>query len=131
MKTSSFCIAALLGFAFSRPALAQVVLPGTPGGAPDGAPSTSVPVTGGRPGTPIGNTDRSAVPAGVPTGTVPLNATTPVGATRSGDPIYPNGVPARNLDGGTQRADQPRRSGTPAVPGSQPTKRLFKGRSRN
>lgn len=130
MKTRSLCILALLGFAFSRPALAQVVVPGTPGATTTGVPTTTGAPIGGTPGTPIiGGTDRSAgLPTGVPTGTVPLNATTPIGATGTGQPIYPNGVPARNLDGGTQRADQPRTNGRPAVSGSQPTKSLFKKR---
>ena len=54
------------------------------------------------------------------TGTVPPNATTPIGT--SGTTMYPNGVPTRNVDGGTLRSDQP--VGGQVTPGSQPTRRL-------
>jgi len=63
----------------------------------------------------------------IPPNAVPPNATTPTDAQGA---IYPNGVPARNVNGGTQRADQPRTGGVrmPAVTGSQQPYRLHKGR---
>ncbi|RZK58898.1 MAG: hypothetical protein EOO59_08105 [Hymenobacter sp.] len=75
----------------------------------------SIPAAGvpGRPGR-----STNTVPS-----VAPDNTTRPAGITGS---LYSNGLPARNMEGGTQRADQPR-SGQ-AIPGAQPTKRLHKGR---
>ncbi|RYY18699.1 MAG: hypothetical protein EOO36_07550 [Cytophagaceae bacterium] len=65
----------------------------------------------------------------MPTNPVPASATTPTDADGA---IYanPNGVPTRNVNGGTQRADQPRvgTMGMPAVSGSQQPYRIHKGR---
>lgn len=69
----------------------------------------------------------SSLPSAVPPGMVPASATTPTSTSTTG-PLYPDGVPARNVENGTQRADQPR-SGNPAVTGAQPTKRLNKRRT--
>lgn len=117
MKTYTLLGAALLALAFSRPALAQNDLPSI-SNVPNAAgvpaiPASSIP---GRPGRST-NT--------VPTVT-PVNGTRPAGITGS---LYSNGLPARSIDGGTQRADQPRVG--QAVPGAQPTKRLHKGRTRS
>lgn len=114
MKPYQLLGAALLGAALSRPASAQTTVP-TPG---------NVSNTAGLPGTPANG---AAGPG--PTGTAPTNAVTPTTIAPAGtsEPIYPTGVPARNLDGGTQRADLPI-GGNQATPGSQPTKRIHKGR---
>ncbi|MGI4862705.1 MAG: hypothetical protein ACRYFZ_02195 [Janthinobacterium lividum] len=105
MKPHTLLGAALLGLVLGGSALAQT----TPTRATR-APSTGLP---------------SASP---PSATVPANATTPTDAEGA---IYSNsnGVPARNVTGGTQRADQPR-VGTmpPAVSGSQQSHRIHKGR---
>lgn len=108
MKPHIVLGAALLGLALGRPALAQTTAPH----ATRRAPSTGLP---------------SAPPPG---SSVPANATTPTDANGA---IYanPNGVPARNVNGGTQRADQPRvgsMSMPPATSGSQQPYRIHKGR---
>ena len=80
----------------------------------------------GRAQTPAASKAGTSLPSTVPPGMVPANATTPTGTSGQ---LYPaNGVPTRNIDGGTQRADQPV-GGNAAVTGSQPTKRLHKGRA--
>ncbi|MGI4872822.1 MAG: hypothetical protein ACRYFX_16815 [Janthinobacterium lividum] len=127
MKTPSFLLAALLGCALSRPAAAQVMPSGTAGTPTNGTIGTPATASPGSPV--IGGTGRTdGLPTGVPAGQVPTNATTPTGIS---GPLYPKGVPTRNVDGGTQRADQPMggmRGGMPATTGSQPTKTLRKGR---
>lgn len=108
MNTLGLFAAALLGLAASLSARAQ-----TPTVAPPAAST----------GTALGGT---SLPSAAPPGRVPASATTPTGISGQ---LYPNGeVPTRNVNGGTQRADQPRR-GRAAVTGSQPTKSLGKGRS--
>ncbi|MDJ0364143.1 hypothetical protein QMK33_03190 [Hymenobacter sp. H14-R3] len=112
MKTSQLFGAALLGLAISFSAHAQ-----TPVRSTAGAPVAPNPA-----GMPNGlNT--------VPAGAVPANATTPIGS--SGGRLYPVGsVPTRNVNGGTQRADQPTiGTGRPATIGGQPTRRINKGRA--
>jgi hypothetical protein len=123
MKTSHFFAAALLGLATSFSAHAQTPVVGAPGaiGTP-GAPATPAAGMGtivpGQPGT--------MAPGTVGTGVVSPNATTPMSTT--GGTLYPNGgVPTRNVDGGTLRADQP--MANPAVPGSQPTRSLNRSRT--
>ncbi len=105
MKLHILLGAALLGLAIGHSVQAQTPAPGT-----RRAPSTGLP---------------SAPPPGP---SVPANATTPTDANGA---IYanPRGVPARNVNGGTQRADQPR-VGTmpPATNGSQQSYRIHKGR---
>lgn len=112
MKPIQLFGAALLGLALPFSALAQ-----TPAMSPAGAPVQTNPA-----GMPNGlNT--------IPAGAVPDNATTPIGS--SGDRLYPvGGVPNRNVNGGTQRADQPTiGNGRPATIGGQPTRRIGKGRT--
>jgi hypothetical protein len=105
MRLSTSFAAALLGLGLSYSAAAQT--PAAP--SIQRAPGTGLP---------------SAPPPGAG---VPANATTPTGAVRA-ETLYPNGVPARNLSGGTQRADQPIRR-NPPVMGGQPGKSLRKNRS--
>jgi len=116
MKTLHLFGAALLGLTLSSPAFAQADVP-TVSSVPNAAGVPSIPAATipGRPG-------RST--STVPTVT-PANGTRPTGITGS---TYANGLPDRNIDGGTQRADQPRAG--QAMPGAQPTKRLHKGRPR-
>jgi hypothetical protein len=112
MKISQILAAALLGLAFGHPALAQTT-PRTPAGAV------------ARPGS---LKEPNGIIGTIPPGAVPTNATTPTDAEGV---IYPNGVPARSLTGGTQRADQPavgRGIRLPAVTGSQQPYRIHKGR---
>lgn len=123
MKVSHFFAAALLGLATTFSAHAQTPVVGAPGaiGTP-GAPATPVNGAGtvvpGQPGT-MGTST-------VGTGIVPPNATTPMGTT-SGT-MYPSGgVPARSVDGGTLRTDQP--MANPAVSGSQPTRSINRSRT--
>lgn len=104
MKLYTLVGFALLGLLLSRPAAAQT--PATL--RAQRAPSTGLP---------------SAPPPGA---SVPANATTPTGVVRA-ETLYPNGVPARNTEGGTQRADQPIRRNPPVV-GGQPSKSLRKSR---
>jgi hypothetical protein len=115
MKTHNLLGAALLGLVLSSTASAQTTAPG------------NVSNTAGLPSTPA----NGALGPG-PSGAVPTNAVTPTTVAPAGTtgPIYPTGVPVRNLDGGTQRADQPI-GGNQAVPGAQPTKRLHKGRDKS
>lgn len=122
MKTSQIFAAALLGLGLSFSAHAQTPVVGTPGTmTTPGAPATPATGTGtivpGQPSTVAPGTGVGPV---IGTGTVPPNATTPIGT--SGTTMYPNGVPARNIDAGTLRSDQP--VGNPPTPGSQPTRRL-------
>ena len=129
MKTSHFLGAALLGLASSFSAQAQTPAIGTPGtpvtpGAPATSP-TGAPVMGAGtvvPGQPGTSTGMGTLPAG----TVPANATTPIGSSGQ---LYPAGaVPTRDVEGGTQRADQPAVGrGIPATTGGQPTRRLNRG----
>lgn len=114
MKTRHLLGLALLGaVVFSRPAFAQADIP-TVSTVPNasGVPAIPAATIPGRPGRST-NT--------VPT-VAPENGTRPAGITGS---VYSTGLPARNMEGGTQRADQPRAG--QAMPGSQPTKRLHKG----
>ena len=113
MKTPSLFAAALLGLAASLSAHAQTPTVAMPTVAKPAASTGTLP--GG-----------TSLPSAPPPGMVPANATTPTGISGQ---LYPNGeVPLRNVNGGTQRADQPRR-GRAAVSGSQQTKSLGKGRS--
>jgi len=116
MKTLRLLGAALLGLVLSSPAFAQADVPSVssvPNAA--GVPSIPAATIPGRPGRSTSTT---------PT-VVPVNGTRPTGITGS---TYANGLPDRNIDGGTQRADQPRPG--QAMPGAQPTKRLHKGQPR-
>ncbi|QKG52946.1 hypothetical protein [Hymenobacter sp. BRD67] len=61
----------------------------------------------------------------VPPGAVPASATTPTGTEGV---LYPAGVPTRDVDAGTRRADQPIGDNADLT-GSQPTHRLNKGRT--
>ena len=118
MKTRHLLGAALLGLACSSPALAQSQSPSpTPSisSTPNASGVPTIPAAG-VPGEPGRSTN--TVP-----NVAPDNISRPAGITGS---LYSNGLPARNIDGGTQRADQPL-SGQ-AMPGAQPTKRLHKGR---
>lgn len=115
MNTASFFGAALLGLAVNFSAHAQVPATGMPGAVvPSGSPATrnAGAVVPGQPT--LSNT------GSLPTGTVPQGAV-PTGT-------YPGSLPARNLDGGTQRADQPRGT-NPAVTGSQQTRSLNRKRT--
>ena len=117
MKTSVLCGAALLGLVLSRPAFAQADIPSVSSAAnAAGVPSIPASTIPGRPGR-----STSTVPT-----VAPENSTRPTGITGS---TYSNGLPDRNIDGGTQRADQPRNG--QAMPGAQPTKRLHKGKPRS
>lgn len=113
MKTRDLLGAVLLGLAFSSPALAQSDLPSI-STTPNASGVPSIPAAG-IPGQPGHSTN--TVP-----NVAPDNTTRPAGITGS---LYSNGLPTRDMNGGTQRADQPR-SGQ-AIPGAQPTKRLHKG----
>ncbi len=128
MKATQFFGAALLGLVISFSAHAQTPLMGTPGTpvAPGTPVSAGTPVLGA--GAVVPGQVGSPNTGSLPTGTVPANATTPMGSSGQ---LYPaNGVPARNLDGGTQRADQPIiGNGNPATTGGQPTRRLNKART--
>ncbi|TVT38435.1 hypothetical protein FNT36_19790 [Hymenobacter setariae] len=116
MKTHLSLGAALLGLVLSSPAFAQADIPSV-SSAPNAAGVPSIPAATipGRPGR-----STSTVPT-----VAPENSTRPTGITGS---TYANGLPDRNIDGGTQRADQPRNG--QAIPGAQPTKRLHKGQPR-
>ncbi|MGI4735972.1 MAG: hypothetical protein ACRYG7_12425 [Janthinobacterium lividum] len=108
MKTPSLFAAVLLGLTFSLSARAQT-------------PTVATPATSAGT-TPVG----TSLPSAPPPGMVPANATTPTGISGQ---LYPNGqVPTRNVNGGTQRADQPQ-LGRAAVTGSQQTKSLSKDRT--
>jgi len=116
MKTCHLLGVALLGLVCSRSAFAQADIPSVssvPNAA--GVPAIPAATIPGRPGR-----STSTVPS-----VAPENGTRPTGITGS---TYSTGLPTRNMDGGTQRADQPRVG--QAVPGAQPTKRLHKGRPR-
>lgn len=117
MKTYRLFGAALLGLVLSSPAFAQADIPSV-SNVPNAAGVPSIPASTipGRPGR-----STSTVPT-----VAPGNSTRPTGITGS---TYANGLPDRNIDGGTQRADQPRNG--QAMPGAQPTKRLHKGRTRS
>ena len=117
MKKYNLLSTALLAGALSRPAFAQTTVPSP----------ANVSNTAGLPSTPA----NGALGPG-PSGAVPTNAVTPttVAPTAAPGPIYPGGVPVRNVEGGTQRADQPI-GGNQATPGAQPTKRLHKGRDKS
>ena len=123
MKASHFFAATLLGLAASFSAHAQTPVVGAPGaiGTP-GAPATPANGAGtvvpGQPGT-MGSGTMS-------TGVASPNVTTPMNTT--GGTLNPNGgVPARNVDGGTLRTDQP--MANPAAPGSQPTRSINRSRT--
>ena len=117
MKTRSLIAAALLGLVCSSPAFAQADIPSI-STVPNASGVPTIPAAG-IPGQPGRST--STVPTVAPSGT-----TRPTGISGS---LYSNGLPARDVDAGTQSADQPR-SGQ-AIPGAQPTKRLHKGRPRS
>lgn len=110
MRTRYFLGAVLLGVVscFSARAQAPVV---------SSTPATAAPATTTTP------------PTNVMANPVPANATTPT-SPLTADPLYSGGtsLPARNLDGGTQRADQPR-AGRAAVPGSQDKRSLNRKRT--
>lgn len=108
MKIATILTVSLLSVALGRSACAQTTTPS----------AVAQPGSLAQPGGII-----STIP---PTAVSP-NATTPTDAQGA---IYPNGVPARNTNGGTQRADQPRTGGVrmPAVTGSQQPYRIHKGR---
>jgi len=117
MKTYRLLGAALLGLVLSSPAFAQADIPSVSSVSnAAGVPSIPAATIPGRPGR-----STSTVPT-----VAPENSTRPTGITGS---TYANGLPDRNIDGGTQRADQPRNG--QAIPGAQPTKRLHKGRPRS
>jgi hypothetical protein len=106
--------APILLLAATRPALAQV---------PRSTTSPALPVSGslsdaGQPGNTL---PAPAVPA-YPRGYTDKH----LGGTT--DNTFPNGVPARNLDNGTGRNDQPRAN--QAQPGAQPTRSILRGRKR-
>ncbi len=117
MKHNNLLGAILLGLALSSPAFGQTTVPS----------AGNVSNTAGLPSTPA----NGALGPG-PTGAVPTNAVTPTTVAPAGtaSPIYPGAVPTRNLDGATQRADQPI-GGNQATPGAQPTKRIHKGRDKS
>lgn len=121
MKAKRIFAAALLGLALSFSAHAQTPVVGTPGPTTTpGVPATPAAGMGTIvPGQPSATQPGTGAGA-LGTGAVSPSATTPVGT--SGTPLYPSGVPARNVDGGTLRADQP--VGNSPTPGSQPTRRL-------
>ena len=111
MKACHFFAAALLGLATSFSAHAQTPVVGAPGamGTP-GAPATPVNGAGtvvpGQPGTMGAGTMGTGT---VGTGVVPPGATAPM--------TTPGNMPARGVDGGTLRTDQP--MANPANPGAQ------------
>ncbi|MVN77007.1 hypothetical protein GO988_11785 [Hymenobacter sp. HMF4947] len=115
MNTRTLLGVACLALASTFSAQAQTPTAGTPRVAAPGATPVSAAGTG------------TSLPSAIPPGMVPASATTPTSTSTTG-PLYPDGVPTRNVEGGTQRADQPR-SGNPAVTGAQPTKRLNKRRT--
>jgi hypothetical protein len=118
MKTTHLFAVALLGLATSFTAHAQTPVVGAPGAmSTPGSPATTGTVVPGQTGTALPGAGVGTVTGA---GTVSPNATTPIGT--SGTTMYPNGVPARNVDGGTLRSDQP--VGNPATSGSQPTRTL-------
>lgn len=112
MKIAIILTAALLSLALGRAACAQTTTPATTPGA------VAQPGSLAQPG---------GIISTIPPNAVSPNATTPTDAQGA---IYPNGVPARNTNGGTQRADQPRTGGSrmPAVTGSQQPYRIHRGR---
>ncbi|MGI4734474.1 MAG: hypothetical protein ACRYG7_04775 [Janthinobacterium lividum] len=69
-------------------------------------------------------------PADIMARPVPANATNPT-SPESASPMYTNGMPpARNIDAGTQRADQPvYGNGKPAIPGSYNTRSINRKRT--
>jgi len=123
MKTVHFFAAALLGLATSFSAHAQTPVVGAPGsmGTP-GAPATPVNGAGtivpGQPGT----TATGTVGAGTLGTGVVSPTTTPMGTT--GGTLSPNGMPTRNVDGGTLRTDQPM-----TAPGTQPARSTNRSRT--
>ena len=128
MKPTQLFGAALLGLATSFSAYAQTPVLGTPGApvAPGTPVSAGTPVLGA--GAVVPGQLGSLNTGSLPTGPVPASATTPMGSSGQ---LYPaNGVPTRNVDGGTLRADQPViGNGNPATTGGQPTRRLNRGRT--
>lgn len=107
-------IAPLLTLAAASPAVAQAPqTPATPAVPQSGSLSDT-----GQPGTTL---PASSVPA-YPRGYTDKH----LGGTTTN--TFPNGVPARNLDNGTGRNDQPRAN--QAQPGAQPTRSILRGRKR-
>jgi len=109
-------IASLLTLAATAPAVAQVpraTVPATPAVPQSGRVSDT-----GQPGNTL---PAPAVPA-YPRGYTDKH----VGGTTDG--TFPNGVPARDIDNGTGRNDQPRAN--QAQPGAQPTRSILRGRKR-
>jgi hypothetical protein len=90
---------------FAGPALAQV---------PRRTPTPPVPQTTGLPA------QSGAVPAAAVPGSPKGYTDKRLGGTTS--PTFPNGLPERNLDNGTSRADQPRANRAQA--GARPTHSL-------
>jgi hypothetical protein len=109
MKIATILTAAFLSLALGRAACAQTTTSGA---------AAQQPGSLAQPG---------GIISTIPPNAVSPNATTPTDAQGA---IYSNGVPARNTNGGTQRADQPRMGDTrmPAVNGSQQPYRIHKGR---
>lgn len=117
--TKLLSLTALLALAATYPVLAQVPAAATapqtagtpppppPAPTPEAGPGTTLPAPS-VPGYPRGYTDKH------------------LGGSSSG--TFPNGVPARDLDNGTGRADQPRANQAQA--GAQPTRSIFRGRKR-
>lgn len=103
-----------LALAFARPAAAQV---------PRAQATPAVPTSGSV--SDVGQPGNTLPPAAVPA--YPRGYTDKhLGGNTSG--TFPNGVPARNLDNGTGRNDQPRAN--QAQPGAQPTRSILRGRQR-
>ncbi len=102
MKLRYFFATALLGLASCLAAHAQAPTVTRPPAAP-------APAAGSLPGNVMANP-------------VPASATSPT-SPETANPLYTNGVPARNIDGGTQRANQ-LYGGKAAVSGSHNTRSL-------
>lgn len=126
MKTKQFFGAALLGLGLSFSAHAQTPVVGAPGtmGTP-GSPATPAAGTGtivpGQPGTALPGNGTGTV---IGTGTLPAGTTTPIGTSGT---MSPNGLPSRNVDGGTLTPSQ--QMGSPATPGTQSTRRSSRART--
>jgi collagen type IV alpha len=123
MKAIHLFSAALLGLATSFSAHAQTPVVGTPGTmSTPGSPATPAGATGtivpGQPSTVMPGNGTGTV---IGSGTLPAGTTTPIGTSGT---MTPNGLPSRNVDGGTLRPDQ--QMGTP---GSQSTRRSNRTRT--
>jgi collagen type IV alpha len=123
MKASHFFSAALLGLGLSFSAHAQTPVVGAPGTmSTPGSPATPATNTGtivpGQPGTVVPNNGTGPI---IGTGTLPAGTTTPIGTSGT---MSPNGMPTRNVDGGTLTPGQPM-----GTPGSQSTRRSNRTRT--